>query len=687
MINNPLLELSVLPEFSQIRPEHIEPAIDNLLNRNRETLETLLEQSDGYTWANLIQPLADQDDELNRAWSPVSHLHSVADTDALRAAYNKCLPKLTDYATELGQHEKLYQAYRQIAEGDEYSNLNEAQKKIIDNALRDFRLSGIGLDSEKREQYKTIKQQLSKAQTKFEENLLDATQNWTLKITDKSKLSGLPESALALTAQNAERDNSTGWIFTLDIPSYLPVMQYAENRALRQQMYEAYVTRASAENSASRKWDNSALMVEILDLRQQLAELLEFSSFADYSLARKMADSPDDVLQFLQDLANRSKITAQSELDELKEYAKQYHQINVLEAWDITFYSEKLRQHKFDFSQEDLRAYFPVPKVLAGMFEVVNRLYGLNIAEKQGVDSWHTDVRFFEIYDEDEQLRGSFYLDLYARQHKRGGAWMDECVVRKKSEDKLQSPVAYLTCNFSPPIGDDPSLLTHDEVLTLFHEFGHGLHHMLTRVDYAGVSGINGVAWDAVELPSQFMENWCWEQESLDLIACHYQSETGLPDHLLDKMRRARTFQSGMQMVRQLEFALFDFRLHHEKKGETAEDIQRLLNEVRDAVAVVIPPEYNRFQNSFSHIFAGGYAAGYYSYKWAEVLSADAFSKFEENGIFNKETGKQFLHSILEQGGARDPMELFVEFRGRKPSIEPLLRHSGLSPEDAEVAA
>ena len=682
-MSNPLLELPGLPAFNRIKAEHLEPAIDTLLSQCRETVERLLAENKHYNWANLIEPLTDQDDELNRAWSPVSHLHSVADTDELREAYNNCLPKLTDYATAMGQHESLYQAYKQIAESDEYVKLDQAQQKSIDNALRDFRLSGIALDEVKRERYKEIKQKLSKAQTKFEENLLDATHAWNKHITNESLLSGLPESALALAKQHAERDKKDGWIFTLDIPSYLPVMQYAENRQLRQEMYEAYVTRASSAGNTLSEWDNSDLMVDILSLRQQLATLLEFDSYADYSLERKMAKAPDEVLEFLNDLAERSKPVAQAELEELKVFARQSSEISKLEAWDIAFYSEKLRENKFDFSQEELRPYFPVPKVLSGMFAIVNRLYGLNINERTGVETWHPDVRYFEIFDEDKQLRGSFFLDLYARQHKRGGAWMDECVVRKKSSGGLQSPVAYLTCNFTPPIGDNPSLLTHDEVQTLFHEFGHGLHHMLTRVDYPAVSGINGVPWDAVELPSQFMENWCWEREALDLIAEHYQTGDTLPNDLFDKMQDARTFQAGMQMVRQLEFSIFDFRLHSEKRGETAEDIQALLNEVRDLIAVVIPPAYNRFQNSFSHIFAGGYAAGYYSYKWAEVLSADAFSKFEENGIFDKETGKQFLHSILERGGAQDPMELFIEFRGRKPSTEALLRHAGILPESA----
>ena len=683
-MTNPLLALPDLPAFDKIEAGHIEPAIDALLQQGRETVERLLTQSEPYSWANLIAPLEEQEDKLSRAWSPVNHLHGVADTESLRRAYNACLPKLIGHATAMGQHEGLYCAYKQIAESAVYQRLAPAQKKSIDNALRDFRLTGIALDTAKRKSYRAIKQKLASAKTRFEENLLDATQAWNKHITDEAQLKGLPESALALARQNAERNNKEGWLFTLDMPAYLPLMQYAEDRSLRQEMYQAHVTRASSaaqatdECQGADQWDNSALMVEILKLRRQLAGLLGFESYAAYSLETKMATSPEEVIEFLQDLAKHSRPVARAELDELEKFARQTAQLDTLEAWDIAFYSEKLREHKFDFTQEELRPYFPVPRVLSGMFAVVNRLYGLDIHEKNGIATWHSEVRYFDIHDEHGRRCGGFFLDLYARQHKRDGAWMDECVVRRKTARGLQLPVAYLTCNFTPPTGNDPALLTHDEVRTLLHEFGHGLHHMLSRVDYPAVSGINGVPWDAVELPSQFMENWCWEYPALELMSAHCQTGEKLPAVLFNKMQQARTFQSGMQMVRQLEFALFDFRLHHETWGETAADIQTLLNEVRDAIAVVIPPDYNRFQNSFSHIFAGGYAAGYYSYKWAEVLSADAFSKFEENGIFSRTTGRQFLHSILEQGGARDPMDMFIEFRGRKPDTAALLRHTGI---------
>ncbi len=675
--DNPLLAQEALPAFGRIKPEHIEPAIDYLLQDNRERIAALLEQNREYRWDNTLQPLEELDDRLNRAWSPASHLHSVADNEALRLAYNNCLPKLSDYATDMGQNEDLFHAYQHIADSEEYPRLSSAQRKIIDHALRDFRLSGIALDQESRQRFKEIQQQLSKLQTRFEENLLDATHAWKKHITDKSLLAGLPESALSLAAQTAQREGLEGWVFTLDFPSYMPVLQYADNMELRREMYTAYVTRASEQGQP--QWDNSDIMREILALRQQLAELLEFASFAHYSLARKMAKSPEQVMTFLNDLADRSKTRAQSEFAELQNFARNLSRVDRLQAWDVAYYSEKLRQHKFNLSQEELRPYFPVPHVLNGLFAIVNRLYDLTILPGTNIETWHPDVQFFDIYDADNTLRGCFYLDLYARPQKRGGAWMDECRVRKKIGATVQTPVAYLTCNFTPPIGSDPSLLTHNEVITLFHEFGHGLHHMLTMVDFPGVAGINGVPWDAVELPSQFMENWCWEKESLDLIARHYQTGAGLPADLFERLQASKMFQTGMQMVRQLEFAIFDFRLHLEYRVDRPVDIQALIEAVRAQVAVVIPPEFNRFQHSFSHIFAGGYAAGYYSYKWAEVLSADAFSKFEETGIFNKMTGKAFLHTILEQGGSRDPMDLFVEFRGREPSIEPLLRHSGIA--------
>ena len=679
-MTNPLLENLTLPAFSRLRPEHVEPAVDRLLDEHRALLRSVLDRQEEHTWDTLFRPLEEKDDQLARAWSPVSHLHSVADNDDLRKAYNACLPKLTDHTTELGQNEDLFRAVENLAQGQEFDRLDVPRQKIVSNALRDFRLSGIDLAQQDKDRYKELQQRLSKLQTRFEENLLDATHGWTKPVTDEALLSGLPDTALELAAENARRRDQSGWLFTLEYPSYQPVMTYADDRELRKEMYTAYNTRASEQGPNAGKWDNGPLMTEILSLRQELSALLGYRNYAEYSLAKKMADTPEDVMAFLHDLAARSKAVAQQELSGLEKFAAEEYGLKDLQAWDIPYCSEKLRQKKFDFSQEELRPYFPADRVVEGLFAVVNRLYGLSITQREGVEAWHTDVKFFEVRDEAGALRGGFYLDLYARPHKRGGAWMDECVTRRVSNGALQTPVAYLTCNFTPPVSGKPSLLTHDEVLTLFHEFGHGLHHILTLIDYAAVAGINGIPWDAVELPSQFLENWCWERESLDLFARHYENGEPLADDLFAKMQQARAFHAGMHMVRQLELALFDFRLHHEQRGRDTNDIQTLLDDVRRDVAVVKAPPDNRFQHGFAHIFAGGYAAGYYSYKWAEVLSADAFSRFEENGIFDPATGRDFLHTVLEQGGSREPMDLFVEFRGRKPVIDALLRHSGITP-------
>ena len=678
-MTNPLLELTGLPPFSRIRPEHVEPASDQLLGEARKQVETLLAANTDYSWENLVAPLEEMNDRISRAWSPVSHMNSVVNSDALRDAYNACLPKLSEFGTEMGQNKGLYRAFRQIADGEEYARLDTAQKKTIDNELRDFRLSGIELDQVSQDRYKAVMQELSKLTSQFSDNVLDSTNAWQKQISDEALLEGLPESARSLAKQAAEQRDTDGWMFTLEFPSYFSVMTYADNRELREEIYTAYVTRASDQGPHAGKRDNTPIMDRILELRHEASRLLEFDNYAERSLATKMAESIDHVITFLNDLADRSKAPAALELEEVRAFAGEQHGISELQAWDIGYYSEKLRQQKYAISQEELKPYFPEPRVINGLFAIVQRLYGLQIEAVEGIDLWHEDVHFYRIHDADGELRGEFFLDLYARQHKRGGAWMDECISRRRSASGLQTPVAYLTCNFSPPIGDDPALFTHDEVITLFHEFGHGLHHMLTRVDYAGVSGISGVAWDAVELPSQFMENWCWEREALDLFASHYESGATIPDELYQRMIAAKNFQSAMQMLRQLEFALFDFRMHLEYQPGRDNDIHKTLNEVRKQVAVLQPPAFNRFENSFTHIFGGGYAAGYYSYKWAEVLSADAFSAFEETGIFNSETGKRFLNSILEQGGSREPMELFIEFRGREPSIDALLRHSGLA--------
>ena len=678
-MDNPLLNFETLPRFSAIEPQHVVPAIESVLAANRDAIARLLETNDELTWDTLVQPLEDLADRLARVWSPVSHMNSVVNSPALREAYNTCLPLLSEYATELGQNEALYQAYRSIAERDDFMALHHAQRKIVENALRDFRLSGVALDRERKARYKAIIQELSTLSAKFEQNLLDATHAWSKLITERGLLGGLPESALAQARQAAQRKGEEGWLFTLEFPSFNAVMSYADNRDLRREIYEAYVTRASDTGPHAGRWDNTPLMERILALRHEEARLLGFSNFAERSLATKMASQTRQVMDFLHDLAQRTREHAHAELEELCTYARQQHGHDEMEAWDVAYFSEKLRQHRFTLTQEELKPYFPEDKVLEGLFAVVRRLFGLEVRRVEGVDVWHEDVRFYEIRDGRGEARGSFYLDLYARADKRGGAWMDECIVRRRTARGLQLPVAYLTCNFTPPLGDDPALLTHDEVVTLFHEFGHGLHHMLTQVDYAGVAGIQGVAWDAVELPSQFMENWCWEREAIGLFSGHYQTGEPLPGDKFDSLLAMRNFQAGMKMVRQLEFAIFDFRLHLEYDPARGARIHELLEEVRRQVAVIHPPPFNRFPHSFAHIFAGGYSAGYYSYKWAEVLSSDAFSLFEEKGIFDAETGMRFLQAILEQGGSRDPLELFVEFRGREPQIDALLRHSGLA--------
>lgn len=678
-MDNPLLQESGLPQFSAIEPHHVVPAIEIILADNRAAIAQIIEQNHDYSWDTLVGPLEDLADRLARAWSPVSHMNSVVNSPSLREAYNACLPLLSAYSTELGQNEALYRAYRAIAERDDFQALDRAQRKIVENALRDFRLSGIALDADQQARYKAIIQELSTLTAKFEQNLLDATHAWQKVITGHERLAGLPGSALSQARQAAQRKGEEGWLFSLEFPSYNAVMTYADDRALRREVYEAYVTRASDEGPHAGRWDNTPLMERILALRHEEARLLGFANYAERSLATKMASDTAQVMGFLTDLAARTHAHARAELEELRAYARDQHGHGDIEAWDIAYFSEKLRQHRFTLSQEELKPYFPADKVLAGLFAVVKRLFGLSVAQVEGVDVWHEDVSFYEIRDARGEVRGSFYLDLYARPDKRGGAWMDECVARRRTAQGLQLPVAYLTCNFTPPLGGDPALLTHDEVVTLFHEFGHGLHHLLTQVDYAGVAGIQGVAWDAVELPSQFMENWCWERDAIGLFSAHYCTGEPLPQDKFDSLLAARNFQAGMKMVRQLEFAIFDFRLHMEYDPARGARIDGILAEVREQVAVIHPPSFNRFPHSFAHIFSGGYSAGYYSYKWAEVLSSDAFSLFEEKGVFDAATGLRFLHAILEQGGSRDPLELFIEFRGREPQIDALLRHSGLA--------
>lgn len=677
--HNPLLAMTGLPPFSRIRPGHVAPAVDALLHEGRTLVADLLARDEPPTWAGLVAPIAHFQHRLGRVWSPVRHLHSVADSPELREVYDACLGRLTAFYTELGQNRYLYQAYRAIAEGPENAALDPAQRKILQDALREFRLAGVDLPAAEQSRFKAIREELAGLSSRFSQNVLDATEAWTLAVDDPERLRGLPPSALDLLARNAAARGREGWLLTLDVPSYLPVLTYAEDRDLRREAYTAYTTRASDQGPHAGRFDNGPVMEDILALRHELASLLGYASYAEYSLERKMARSVDQVLGFLHDLAERTRPVAEGELREVSDFARERDGLASLEAWDIPYYSERLRRERFAFSQEDLRPYFPLPRVLEGLFLVAGRLYGLEVTTEGAVDAWHPDVRFFTIRERDGAVRGHFYLDLYARPGKRAGAWMDECVVRLHENGVHHDPVAYLVANFTPPGEDQPALLTHQEVLTLFHEFGHGLHHMLTRVDYPDAAGINGVAWDAVELPSQLMENWCWEREALDLFARHVDHGGPIPPDLLGRMQAARSFQSGMQMLRQLEFALFDMRLHAEYDPRRGARVQELLEEVRARVAVVHPPAFNRFAHGFSHIFAGGYAAGYYSYKWAEVLSADAFSAFEEAGVFSEETGRRFREAILEQGGSREAMELYREFRGREPTIDALLRHSGIA--------
>lgn len=677
-MTNPLLAEFSLPQFSKIKPEHIQPAVEQAIADCKATIAKVLAENTEFTWQNFIEPIEQVDDVLGKLWSPVSHLNSVMNSDELRQAYEACLPLLSEYGTFVGQHQGLFDAYTKLHQSEHFKTLDKAQQKVITNALRDFKLSGIDLPDNKKQRYGEIVTRLSELSSQFSNNLLDATHAFTVHITDESELAGLPESALAAAQALAQAKELNDYLFTLDFPSYLPVMQYCDNRELREKMYSAYVTRASELGPNAGEFDNSAIIDEILALRHEIAQLLGFDTYADKSLATKMAQTRDQVLQFLQDLADKSKNQGEQDYQEVKAFAAELGQTE-LKAWDLGYYSEKLKQAKYAISDEELRPYFPEHKVVNGLFEVVHRLYGLTIKARAGIDVWHKDVTFYDVYDKNDNLRGSFYLDLYARENKRGGAWMDDCIGRRQLADgSIQLPVAYLTCNFNRPVGDKPALFTHDEVITLFHEFGHGLHHMLTQIDAGSVSGINGVPWDAVELPSQFLENWCWQPEALAFISGHYETDEPLPQSLLDKMLAAKNFQSAMQMLRQLEFSLFDFILHANFDPEGESQVQQVLDQVRKQYAVVEAPAFNRFQHSFGHIFAGGYAAGYYSYKWAEVLSADAFSRFEEEGIFNPETGYSFLTNVLEQGGSDEPHILFEAFRGRAPSIDALLRHSGI---------
>lgn len=671
---------NTLPLFDKINPATIEAELEELLTENRARTTALLTNLSQYTWEELMLPLAVLSDHLDKFWSPIAHLHSVKQSPELREAYHHCLPKLIAYTTELSQNEQLYQAIKKLSENTHYIKLDTAQKKLIQDELRDFHLAGVDLPTGAKKRYSEIKTRLAQLTTKFEENLLDATNDWTHHIANENELAGIPQHTLIAAQQAAKAKNISGWLLTLDYPCYQSVISYAKDRFLREKIYRAYTTRAS-DQSDTVKFNNNQVMAEILQLRHELSVLLGFNNYAKLSLATKMIKQPEQVLDFLQQLISHAKPKAQQELNELTEFAHQLDGINHLEPWDIAYYSEKLQQQKYGIDDEILRPYFPIEQVLNGLFALTEKLYGMHIEEIKNIPTWHDDVRFFEIRDSQQQLRGQFYLDLYARVQKREGAWMDDCASRWRLPDNsIQTPVAYLICNLTPPSQNKPALLTHDEVLTLFHEFGHGLHHMLTTVDYLGVSGIDGVVWDAVELPSQFMECFAWEKSVLDTISKHYQTGESLPENLLQALRDAKTFHSGLHLVRQLEFALFDFNLHlNNNEKINPEQIQKLLDDVRTITSVIAPPKFNRFQNSFSHIFAGGYAAGYYSYLWAEMLSSDAFARFSENGIFDHDTGHAFLQNILEKGGSTEAIDLFIAFRGREPKIDALLKQYGIN--------
>ena len=672
---NPLLDFSGLPRFAEVTPDHVTPAVDTLLTENHAVVERLVNSDLAPTWDNFVQALDNANERMNRAWGQVSHLNAVMNSPKLREVYNANLPKITQFYAELGQNLALFMKYKALQQSAEFATLCPARKKIIENALRDFRLSGAELSDDKKARFLEIQEEQSALGSKFSENILDATNAYSLFVESEKELSGIPADVLQTAAEAAKKDGKSGWKFTLHAPSYLPVLQYADNRALREKMYHAYLTRAAEFEHP--EWNNAPLIEKILKLRDEEAKLLGFDNFAEVSLVSKMAKSPQQVLDFLLDLAKRAKPYAENDVAALRDFAKRELGLDVMEPWDRPYAAEKLRGQRYSFSEQEVKQYFPEPTVLAGMFRVVETLYGLTLAQSEA-PVWHEAVKFFDIRDRDNKLVGQFYLDLYARETKRGGAWMDDAITRKRIGSVIQTPVAYLNCNFSAPVGDKPALFTHDEVITLFHEFGHGLHHLLTQVEDLSVAGINGVEWDAVELPSQFMENFCWEWDVLQHMTRHVDTGATLPRALFDKMIAAKNFLAGMDMVRQLEFSLFDMRLHSEFDIAGSKTAQQLIGEIRKQVAVVFPPAYDRFANSFSHIFAGGYAAGYYSYKWAEVLSADAYSLFEESGVLNQATGQKFRHEILSVGGARPALESFVAFRGREPNIDALLRHSGM---------
>ncbi len=654
-----------LPKFSQIDIKNFSNELISLLNQHRDNIKSLTEQSD-INWQSLMQPLDDMDDELHQCWSPVSHMHSVVNDDDIRQTYQTCVSELSLYSTEIGQNENLFNAIKKV------TAVNDTEKKIIDDELLGFKLSGVDLEGEKKERFKAIQQRLTEISTQFENNLLDATNAWKKVITDESLLQGMPEHAINTARELSGQEE--GWTLTLDFPCFHAVVTYADNEDLRKEMHLAYTTRASDEGPYANQFDNSDIIKELLALRHEKAKLLGFNNYAELSLATKMAPSTDKVLEFLTELADKSLNQAKHDFAALEKFANKK-----LNPWDVAYYSEKQRVAEYDISQEELRPYFPEDKVIEGMFAITQKLYGITLKENKEFDTWHKDVRFYELYNDDNSLRGGLYVDLYARAKKRGGAWMDDCIsYRKLKGGEHQLPVAFLTCNFAPPSGGRPACFSHDEVLTLFHEFGHCLHHLMSKIDYLQASGINGVEWDAVELPSQFFENWCWQEEAVSLISEHVESKAALPKTLFDKLNKAKNFQAAMMMMRQIEFALFDFSIHLNYNPENPEPVLDTLGNIREQYAVVPYHPSARFPHGFSHIFAGGYAAGYYSYKWAEVLSSDAFSRFEEEGIFNRDCGQAFLDEILSKGSSRKAIDSFIAFRKREPNIDALLRHNGI---------
>ncbi len=678
-LNNPLLDFSGLPRFAELRPAHVAPAIEQLLSESRAVIEAICSDAVPATWPAFVLPLEDSTERLARAWGQVEHLHAVLDSPELRAAYNETLPKVTQFWTELGQNERLFKKYRALRSSVEFGALSPARKRMVENALRDFRLGGAELPAGQKPRYAEIQDEQASLSAKFSENVLDATNAFAYVTEDPGQLAGIPADAVQAAREAAEKDGKAGWKLTLQMPSYLPVMQYADDRAMRETLYRASATRASEFGKP--EWDNTQLIARILKLRREEAKMLGYASFAEVSLVPKMAKSPEEVLDFLHDLAKRARPFAERDLAELRVFAKDELSLSTLEAWDMAYASEKLRAARYAFSDQELKQYFPETQVVTGMFKLVQTLYGITIAESSA-PVWHETVRFFDIRSRGGEVIGQFYVDLYARDTKRSGAWMDGAITRRRSDTGIQTPVAYLNCNFSAPVGGKPALFTHDDVITLFHEFGHGLHHLLTEIEDLGVSGINGVEWDAVELPSQFMENFCWEWEVLEHMTSHVDSGEPLPRALFDKMLAAKNFQSGLGMMRQIEFSLFDMLLHFDFDPESGRSAQDVLDAVRKDVAVLMPPAYNRFPNNFSHIFAGGYAAGYYSYKWAEVLSADAFSAFEEmrggHSVLDEATGARFREEVLAVGGSRPAAESFRAFRGRDPQVDALLRHNGM---------